>query len=104
MGQHAGVSETAAELASRLRAERAALVADIEGGTVPVDDIGKDPRAAPVKVVVLAQAIPGVGKVRSRRVLDALAIADVARWGELTPAVEERVVAALKEAATAPGT
>ena len=92
----------AAELAGRLRAERAAIVADIEGGVLPVASIGQDARAAAVKVVVLAQSIPGVGKVRSRRVLDALAIDEAARWGELTPAVEARVVAALEEAATAP--
>lgn len=97
------MSESPAELATRLRAERSAVVASIASGALDIGSLGSDARAAPVKVVVLAQAVPGVGKVRSRRVLDALGIVDGARWGDLPPHVAARVVAALHEAAAAPG-
>lgn len=101
MGSVRPTSETAEELAARLRAERAAIVEEIAAGAVAVDAIGTDPRAAAVKVVVLAQALPGVGKVRSRRVLEALAVDDGVPWGQLPPSVEARVVAALRETAAA---
>ncbi|MHB8465526.1 MAG: hypothetical protein ACYDH6_08005 [Acidimicrobiales bacterium] len=96
------VSDAPAQLARRLREERTALVAALAAGTVDIASLRTDPTAAPVKVVVLAQAVPGLGKVRSRRVLEALGVIDAARWGDLAPPVLDRVVAALLEAATAP--
>lgn len=97
-GQHIDVPDSPAAVARRLRDERSALVAAIAGGSVELGALRDDPRAAAVKIVVLAQAVPGVGKVRSRRVLGALGVLENARWGELPPVVAARVIAALDEA------
>jgi hypothetical protein len=88
----------ASEAAARLRAERAALVDDLEAGRVPITAVATDSRAAPVKVVVIAQAVPGLGKVRSRRILDGLDIDHGTRWGELSSSQADRLVEALATA------
>jgi hypothetical protein len=97
------VSDSPADVAGRLRAERNAVVAAIADGSVAFAALRDDARAAPVKVVVLAQAVPGVGKVRSRRVLEALGVREGARWGDLPPSVAARVIAAMDQAASGPG-
>lgn len=95
----------AAQLASEVRTHRQQLVDAVASGALPLADLigtgGSDHGAGGVKVVVLAQAVPGVGKVRSRRVLGALGIAEGARWAELSDAVASAVVMALAAAATA---
>ncbi len=48
-----------------------------------LEEADSDERLGTVKVVVLAQVVPGVGKVRSRRAMARLGIAEDARWGEL---------------------
>jgi hypothetical protein len=94
------MSGTAADVAKRLRDERASIVAAIATGAVDIGDLQGDALAAPVKVVVLAQAVPGVGKVRSRRALESLGVDDSERWGDIDPAMTDRIVAALRDAAT----
>jgi hypothetical protein len=91
--------------ASDLREHRRDRIAAIADGSLGVhlllsDD---DPRTAQVKVLSFAEAVPGVGKVVSRRLLAAMGIADGTRWGELTGPTAERVVDALAEAARAGG-
>lgn len=93
--------------ADGLRRHRQLLVDGVASGILPIAALlgpdGEDPRVGQVKVVVLAQAVPGVGKVRSRRILAALGVAEGTRWGELAPGVASAVVAGLEEAATAGG-
>jgi hypothetical protein len=88
----------AAERAALLRRQRAELVAGVADGTLPLGDLVASGRADLVKVVVLAEAVPGVGKVRSRRLLDALGVVPTARWGDLVPDAARRVSDALEEA------
>jgi len=85
--------------AARVRQQRASLVADLTSGALDVRALGNETRAPLVKVVVLAEAVPGVGKVRSRRILAALDVAPEARWGELDPDLAGRVIDALVSAA-----
>jgi hypothetical protein len=88
-------------VAARIRRDREQLVAELSDGTTGVTALigpTADPRAAAVKVVRLAEAVPGVGKVRSRRLLEDLGVPPEARWGELTPAAVLAVVRALEEA------
>jgi hypothetical protein len=96
----------AAEVAAGIRRDREQLVAELADGTTELTALTgptADPRAAAVKVVRLAEAVPGVGKVRSRRVLEQLGVPPEARWGELTPAAVLAVVRALAQAgATTP--
>ena len=78
-------STDAAELADRLRAARIELVARIRSGEVELGDLvpTATSEGALVKVVILAEAVPGAGKVGSRRVLEAAGIAPGSRWGEI---------------------
>ena len=85
--------------AAAARERRAALLADVASGELAVGAIDADPRAAEVKAVVIAEAVPGVGKVRARRVLDGLGVPASALWGEL-PVGQRRELA---EALTADG-
>jgi ribosomal protein S13 len=73
------------------------LVASVTDGSLDLAELSPGSAADLVKVVVLAQAVPGVGKVRSRRVLDALGVIPEARWGDMTAPLQARVVAALAE-------
>jgi len=95
----------AATIAERIRRDRAQLVAELASGSLdPVDLVAPGPaavRAGPVKAVVVAQAVPGVGKVGSRRVLAGLGVTEDARWGDLAPALAARLVTALVAAAEA---
>ena len=88
-------------MAARIRRDREQLVAELSDGTTGVTAlIGPTPdsRAAAVKVVRLAEVVPGVGKVGSRRLLEDLGVPPEARWGELTPAAAVAVVRALEQA------
>jgi len=79
-------SPAAAALAEHLRAARAATVEAIRAGSLRLDALAEDEvtdEVDQVKIVVLAEAVPGLGKVRARQVLDALAIGHGTRWGEL---------------------
>ena len=80
------------------------MVAGIASRALGLGDLIADGRANLVKVVVLAEAMPGVGKVRSRRLLEAMGVAPDARWGDLTPEVAGRVTAGLSALSEAPAT
>ncbi len=84
------------DLADRLRRDRREVIAALSAGTASLASLDAEWRAAaaPVKVVSLVEALPGVGKVRGRRILDELGVAHSARWGELP----RPVVAALERA------
>ena len=88
---------TAEEFAARFRQARDDLVAAIANGQLAIDAVGNDRRSGPVKVVALAQVVPGIGKVRGRRILEALGIAESTRWGELSAAQHEQLVLALTD-------
>jgi S13-like protein len=89
------------DTAAHLRTARRRIVEGLSSGDIRLGDlIGTDDDGAEwTKVVVLAEAVPGVGKVRSRRVLEAVGIADGTRWGELPRTTAAALVAALEAAA-----
>lgn len=91
---------TAAYVAARsLLSHREWLIAEIEAGDMRLPDLREaedhDSRVGTVKVVSIAQAVPGVGKLQARRTMTDLGIAPDTRWGELTPDVEAALWAAL---------
>ena len=95
-------SLAAATQAEHLRAVRAATVDAIRAGSLRLDALDEGPvshEVDQVKIVVLAEAVPGVGKVRARHVLDSLAIAHGTRWGELGDRRRD-LIAALAAAAS----
>jgi hypothetical protein len=91
---------TASEAAAALRSRREELVRSIAGGTLRLPDLVGDDDAGPVKVVVLAEAVPGVGKVRSRHILEAMGVDPGTRWAELGTELAGRVAGALELAVT----
>jgi len=100
MAEQAGPAAARA-LASAIRSERDELVAELAGGTTGLAALvgpSPDPRAARVKVVRLAEVVPGVGKVSSRRVLEDLGVPGATRWGELSKQAALAVVRALDQA------
>ena len=84
---------TAQATAGAARTHRDALVEAIATGALDIRELGPD--AGPVKVVVLAQAVPGVGKVRSRRLMETLSVGPHARWGDLDGAAAAELAGAL---------
>lgn len=92
---------TPSETAGRLRAARRRIVDGLSSGGLRLADlVGSDDDGAEwTKVVVLAEAVPGVGKVRSRRILEMMGIADATRWGELPVTTATALVAALEATA-----
>jgi len=93
----------AVRLAEDLRERRDTLVRRIADAELRLSDLVGDESAGPVKVVVLAQAVPGAGKVGSRRVLEELGVAPGTRWGELGAPLAVRVAVALELAVRADG-
>lgn len=73
----------AAAVAGQIRADREHVVAEIRAGRSTLDASTAGVEIDQVKVVVLAESVPGVGKVRARSILDSLGIEHAARWGEL---------------------
>jgi hypothetical protein len=73
--------------ARSLRVYRDWIIDEVASGAMSIAELleedDRDERLGTVKVVVLAQAVPGVGKVRSRRAMAGLGVAEDARWGEL---------------------
>jgi hypothetical protein len=78
----------AVAVAEAYRAHRAHVVAGIRDGSTTLAEVASssEPMTLGIKVVVLAEAVPGVGKVAGRRILDELGIEDATRWGEIEPA------------------
>jgi hypothetical protein len=92
--------------ARKMRSERDRLIEEVASGAMTLDGLFAE-RAAGVwcdmvKVVVLAQKVPGVGKVRSRRAMGQLCIGEDARFGEIDPAVLRSLWSTMAESATRP--
>ena len=89
-----------AAVAESLREDRRELVLAIAQGRITLRELTPPAqgRGATVKVVALAQAVPGVGKVRSRHVLDAVGLDASTRWGELDDEEAEALARALDDA------
>jgi hypothetical protein len=91
-----------------MRTHRAWLLEGVAAGTMTLDGLlDDDERTAPVgsgtvKVVVLAEKVPGVGKVRARRAMETLGIAEDARFGEVDEAVLRDLWVAMADAAGRP--
>lgn len=59
-------------------------------------------RVDTIKLVVLAEKVPAVGKVRARRAMQSLGIVEDARWGEVDPATLRALWSAMADAASRP--
>jgi hypothetical protein len=86
--EHSDGAVAAYVMARSLLLHREWLVAEMTSGMSLADlrdEDASDARVGTVKVIVLAEAVPTVGKVRARRAMAALGIPTDARWGELDP-------------------
>src|SRR6516162_5632066 len=90
--------DDARRLAEDERAQRREVLATITRGDLAPGAFAGEHRLDPVKVVALAEVVPGVGKVRARRILATLGIAEGMRWAELGPDGQRRLAAALSGA------
>jgi hypothetical protein len=92
--------------AARMRSYRDWLVDEVASGAMTLEDLlaeqARDADGATVKVVVLAQKVPGVGKVRARRAMAEVGVGDDARWGEIDEVVLRALWSAMADAATLP--
>jgi hypothetical protein len=92
--------------AEQMRLHRAWLVGEVASGAVTLDGLFAEQAAAgrcgTIKVVVLAEKVPGVGKVRARRAMEGVGIPEDARWGEIDPPLLRALWAAMADAATRP--
>jgi DNA uptake protein ComE-like DNA-binding protein len=68
----------ALEKAKEARAARAEIKARLKMGTLRLDQALKsdDPNIGKLKVVSLLESLPGVGKVKARKIMDDVEIAD----------------------------
>jgi hypothetical protein len=93
-------------IAYQLRANRAWLEESVASGAMTLDGLFEEQdaeaRCDPVKVVVLAQKVPGVGKVRSRRAMEKVGIAEDARFGEVDRTVLRALWSEMAAAAARP--
>ena len=94
--------EEARTTAGAARERRAALVRALASGAVTIGDVGRDKRAGDVKVVVIAESVPGVGKVAARRTLDKLGVAPSTLWRQLSDAQRAALAEALRAAGSPP--
>ena len=92
--------------AMEIRQYRAWLIGEVASGAMALAGIFEqhdtEPRCGMVKVVVLAEKVPGVGKVRARRAMGELGIPEDARWGEVDRAKLRELWSAMAAAATRP--
>ena len=81
------------------RRYRELLIEEVAGGRLgPVELLAHDrvePLAGTIKVVVLLQALPGVGKVRARRALEQVGVPESIRLGALDSRQRDRLAQAL---------
>ena len=81
--------ELARSRARWARRYRELLIEEVGGGRLDVAELLShdrvEPLAGTIKVVVLLQALPGVGKVRARRALEQVGAAESIRVGALDP-------------------
>ena len=89
-----------------MREYRTRLVSEVASGATVLEGLfdQQDPSryCGTVKVVVLAEKVPDVGKVRARRAMEELEIAEDARWGEVDHATLRALWAAMADAAARP--
>ena len=90
--------DDARRLAERERVQRREVLATITRGDLAPSAFTGEGALGPVKVVAVAEVVPGVGKVRARRLLEALGIAEGTRWADLGPEGQRRLAAALSQA------
>jgi len=92
--------------AARMRSYRDWLVGEVASGAMTLEDLfaeqARNGDCGTVKVVVLAQKVPGVGKVRARRAMAQVAVGEDARWGEIDEVGLRALWSAMVEAATLP--
>lgn len=92
--------------ARQMREYRAWLLAEVASGRLGLDGLLEQRRTSrswqTVKVVVFAETVPGVGKVRARRAMDRLGIAADARLGEVDDSTVRALWTAMIDAATRP--
>jgi hypothetical protein len=96
--------ERARAAAEAARQRRASLIAALASGQLALEDVDSDGRAAEVKAVVIAESVPGVGKVRARRALDGLGVPPSAQWGDLTARQRKDLVESLTDDGERPAT
>ena len=93
-------------VAEQMRAQRARLVEQVSAGATSIDGLlaeqGSERGPARVKIVALAEKVPGVGKVRARRAMASLDIAEDARFGEIEEATLRALWSTIADAATRP--
>jgi hypothetical protein len=87
--------ERARGIAEAARQRRASLISALASGELALADVDDDDRASDVRVVVIAESVPGIGKVRARRALDALGVPPSTRWAELSQPQRRRLLEAL---------
>jgi hypothetical protein len=96
----------ACAVAEQMRLHRAWLIGEVASGAMTLDGLLAEQATAgrcdTVKVVVVAEKVPGVGKVRARRAMNELEVAEDARLGEVEPAVLRALWAAMADAASRP--
>jgi hypothetical protein len=82
--------------AGLVRTERAALKAKLSAGEITLADaldmIETDDAVASIKVLTLLEALPGLGKVKARRLMDELGIAQSRRMRGLGPRQREALL------------
>ena len=92
--------------ARQMRDYRAWLLGEVASGAIGLDALfaqqHSNPYCATVKLVVLAEKVPGVGKVRARRAMERLGIPEDARFGEVDEATLRALWTAMADAATRP--
>jgi hypothetical protein len=92
--------------AHQMREYRGWLIGEVASGVIALEGIfdahDMNKHRGTVKVVVLAEKVPGVGKVRARRAMEWLGIAEDARWGEVDRSTLRALWAAMADAAARP--
>jgi hypothetical protein len=87
------------------RRYRELLIGEIAAGRLGLAELlahdQVEPLAGTIKIVVLLQALPSVGKVRARRGLDHLAVAESTRLAALSPAQRQELARWLSAAGEA---
>ena len=68
----------ALEKAAKARADRAELKGRLKNGSITLAQVldSTDAAAAKLKVVTLLESLPGVGKVKARKIMEEVGIAD----------------------------
>ncbi len=78
----------ALQKAVQVRSERAQLKRDLKSGTLELQDLLKrdgDNVVGKMKVVTILESLPKFGKIRARKVLEEIGIAELRRVQGLTP-------------------